>query len=197
MGLKPFRARMIQKLGQRQGVALALHLIIDGYNLMGAARGGVLDPGGDLELARRTLLRQLRNLRLRKPLKITVVFDGVGAQLNCESWAGIKVAFAGGRGRADEAIIKMVRGNSQGVVVATSDRALGEACRRMGAAVLSSRELWGRLEGSLGSGEAGFGAPEEDCWEEDAPDRRGPRKKGPSRKPSRKDRRQARRLSKL
>lgn len=176
---------------------MALHLIIDGYNLMGAARGAHLDPPTDLELARETLLKHIRNLRLQKPARITVVFDSTGAKTTWESWAGMRVAFAGGGGRADEAIIRMVRENSQGVVVVTSDRALAEACRRMGAAVMSSQELWGRMERALGCRKAAHEPPEEDSWEEESRGGWGSKKKGPARRLSRKDRRQARRLRKL
>lgn len=176
---------------------MALHLIIDGYNLMGAAKGRLLDPATDLELSRETLLKRIRALRLQKPARITVVFDSTGPSTTWESWAGMKVAFAGGGGRADEAIIRMVRENPQGAIVATSDRALAEACRRMGAAVLSSGELWARLERSPGCRQAGRYMPEKDYWEQEAQGPRGSRKKGPSRRPSRKDRSQARRLRKL
>lgn len=176
---------------------MALHLIIDGYNLMGAARGVHLDPSTDLELARETLLKHIRNLRLQKPVRITVVFDSTGAKTTWESWAGMRVVFAGGGGRADEAIIRMVRENSQGVVVATSDRALAEACRRMGAAVMSSQELWGRMHRALGYIKAGLEPPDEDCWEEESRGGWGSKKKGPARRLSRKERSQARRLRKL
>jgi predicted RNA-binding protein with PIN domain len=176
---------------------LALHLIIDGYNLMGAARGGGLNPGVDLEFSREALLKRLHTFRIRKPLRITVVFDGKEAKTTWESRAGIRVAFAGGRGRADEAIAGMVRGNPQGVVVATSDRALAENCRRMGAAVISSQELWGRLERALGYREAGLELPKEDSWEEESLGGWGSKKKGPARRLSRKERRQARKLRKL
>lgn len=176
---------------------MALHLIVDGYNLMGAAPGELLDAGGDLEHSREELLRRLRSLCLRKHLKITVVFDSMGTQTALESRAGIRVAFAGGRGRADEAIIKMVRANPQAMVVATSDRAVAEACRKMGAAVITSQELWSRMESLSRSGQAGFGPPKEDYLEEEAPGRGGFPKKGPARRPSRKERREARRLRKL
>lgn len=192
---------MAKQVGQRKrrgGAPLAIHLIIDGYNLMGTALGGTLDPRVDLESSRETLLRRLRTLRIQRPLRITVVFDGMGRQTTWESWAGIRVAFAGHRGGADEAIIKMVRENAQGVVVDTSDRVLAEDCRRMGAAVMNSTELWGRLESSLGSKMAGFGPPqEEDSLEQEVQALGGSKKKGPARRLSKKARSQARRLRKL
>jgi len=51
---------------------MATHLIIDGYNLLGA-RGQV---GPDVESASEFLLRDLSYYRQRKGHLITVVFDG-------------------------------------------------------------------------------------------------------------------------
>ena len=173
---------------------MAVHLIVDGYNLMGVAWGGRLEPGADLELSRKRLLEQLRGFRAGRPLRVTVVFDGPGPGTAQESWWGLKVVFAGGQGRADGAIVRMVRCNPQGVVVATSDRALAESCRRMGAAVLSSQELMARLL-------AGNGAAQEGSWpekeEQEAPGHTRAGKRGPSQRLSRKDRREMRRLRKL
>ncbi len=176
---------------------MALHLIIDGYNLMGAAFGGTLDPGEDLELSREALLKRLRRLCGSRPLRLTVVFDGMGSGTAWESRPGVRVAFAGGKGRADAAILRMARDNPQGVVVVTSDRALAENCRRTGAAVLSSAELWARLERAPRSGQPDPWMAEKDSWEDQSQGREPHRKKGPSRRASRKDRREARRLRKL
>src|SRR5205823_7052169 len=55
---------------------MALHLIIDGYNLLGA-RGQVgRAPGRDAESGRERLVRELAAYMQRKPHPITVVFDG-------------------------------------------------------------------------------------------------------------------------
>ncbi len=171
-------------------------MIIDGYNLMGVAGGGALDPAGDLETSRELLLRRLRALKLMRSLRVTVVFDAAGSRLDQESRSGLKVVFAGGKGRADAAILGMVRANPQGVVVATSDRALGESCRQAGAAVLSSKELWSRLKSWESVGFDGM-AKAKDDWDKEHPLKGSSKKKGPSRRPSKKERSQARRLRKV
>ena len=55
---------------------MALHLIVDGYNLL--AQTGRVGAGANLnsEAAREALLRDLAAYRQRKSHPITVVFDG-------------------------------------------------------------------------------------------------------------------------
>lgn len=172
---------------------MAIHLIVDGYNLMGASRGGRLDPMEDLERSRERLLDELLRFRARRPIKITVVFDGLGEGRASGFWRGIRVVFAGGEGRADGAIAHMARSNPQGAVVATSDRALADMCRRLGATVLSSQELRLRL---LGAG-ALQGSLQWDEEEDEEITERQMRKKGPSRRLSKRERRDRQRLRKL
>src|SRR3989449_7770748 len=51
---------------------MPIHLIIDGYNLLGV-RGGLR---GDVEARREQLIRDLAGYRQRKGHPVTVVFDG-------------------------------------------------------------------------------------------------------------------------
>ncbi len=51
---------------------MPIHLIIDGYNLLGV-RGGLR---GDVEAKREALIRDLAGYRQRKGHPVTVVFDG-------------------------------------------------------------------------------------------------------------------------
>src|SRR5437899_11691521 len=85
---------------------MALHLIIDGYNLLGA-RGQVgRAPGRDAESGRERLVRELAAYRQRKPHPITVVFDGwqegFGAE-HREHRSGIEGVYSLRGGRDDQA----------------------------------------------------------------------------------------------
>src|SRR2546426_7524841 len=51
---------------------MPIHLIIDGYNLLGV-RGGLR---GDVEARREQLIRDLAGYRQRKGHPVTVIFDG-------------------------------------------------------------------------------------------------------------------------
>src|SRR5437867_57771 len=85
---------------------MATHLIIDGYNLLGA-RGQV---GPDVESAREFLLRDLSAYRQRKGHLITVVFDGwqqaIGAERR-EHRMGVEVVYSKRGERADQVIQRL------------------------------------------------------------------------------------------
>lgn len=174
---------------------MAIHLIVDGYNFMAARQGGKLVPHWDLELSRQRLLEEIRRVTLRRPIKITVVFDAPGEEKVRCCWKGMEVVFAGGREKADGAIARLVSRNPHGVVVATSDRALAESCRAMGATVMSSRELGLRIM-RLQATEPSPGWDEEE--DDEGKSRLGrTQKKGPARRLSKRERRDKRRLRKL
>jgi predicted RNA-binding protein with PIN domain len=124
------------------------HLIVDGYNLMGSSPQGGRATGPPPDREREELIEDLRRYKRVKGFRVTVVFDGVpdgrfGPQE--ETWKGIRVLFAGGAGKADGAIVRLVRSAPAGAVVVTSDRELATSCRQLGASVISSEEFGERL----------------------------------------------------
>src|SRR2546425_11157656 len=78
---------------------MPIHLIIDGYNLLGV-RGGLR---GDVEARREQLIRDLAGYRQRKGHPVTVVFDGwrAGHPVEHVEWReGIGVVYSRQGGQA-------------------------------------------------------------------------------------------------
>jgi predicted RNA-binding protein with PIN domain len=128
---------------------MPVHLIIDGYNLLGAGGRG----GADLwsEAARDELLRRLSGYRHRKGHAVTVVFDGWRTGNPAEQHghqAGIEVIYSRRGQRADEVIRRLATDYRQDCAVVSSDREVGNAARAVGAFVITAMEFWTRLTGA-------------------------------------------------
>lgn len=170
---------------------MALHLVIDGYNLIGAGRGQDL---GDIEAQRESLIDTLGVYRRLRRINITVVFDGTysgrltGSSVNR---GGVRVIFSRNGQEADEVIKGLVRDAGGGLTVATSDRSVASYAEGNGAVVLSSAEFRNLLDDALYEDLKGA-APEED----DDAEGFGI-KKGPSKKPPKNERRKRNRIKKL
>ncbi len=173
-------------------MALATHLIVDGYNLIGEKCGGRLPPFWELEGHRKSLLRTLGWFKKVRGLRVTVVFDGGGLGDSEELFWGVKVVYAGGKGKADGAIEALVRKAPHGAIVATSDGSVAKRCRDMGAATISSRELLRKIS----SIESPRGMEDED-EDEGFFSKRGTEKRGPAKRAPRRERRRRRRINKL
>lgn len=171
---------------------MALHLIVDGYNLIRQSPRLSLLDARDLEAGREALLESLADYRRRRPgHQITVVFDGWqsgGRQETRNQFRGVKVIFSRLGERADEVIKRLLAKERQRALVVSSDRELQECARRVGAAwveasYFEATVLWGDLAKA-----------DED---EDNPPRPGSRKKGPARRLSKRERQRLQRLKKL
>lgn len=121
-----------------------MHLIIDGYNLLGV-RGQV---GPNSESARERLLRELSTYRQRKGHPITVVFDGwqqgMGAERR-EHRIGIEVVYSRRGERADQVIQRLVEEFGRDCAVVSSDREVADFAKSRGAFVMGSSEFEARL----------------------------------------------------
>jgi predicted RNA-binding protein with PIN domain len=120
-------------------------LIVDGMNVIGSRPDGWWRDRG---AARRRLVAALA--RLGDDAEITVVFDGRPAAGDEDQAAvtGVHVRFApGGPNAADDVIVEMVSGLARpgDTVVVTSDRALVERVRQLGAKVESAQAFRSRL----------------------------------------------------
>jgi predicted RNA-binding protein with PIN domain len=126
----------------------AVSLIVDGMNVIGT------EPDGwwrDRAGARRRLVEALGPL-CGQGEQVTVVFDGRAAADEAVGAAttGVIVRFApGGPNAADDAIVDMVTTlpDRSDIVVVTSDRALVERVRQLGAKVEGAKAFRGRLGG--------------------------------------------------
>ena len=125
---------------------MAVPVVIDGYNLL-YARGEAPSAA-----SRERLVRDLVRWADRRGRRAILVFDAwaQGGRAEHEAARGpVTVCFTRHGERADEWIVRRVAARPETVVV-TSDRAVGQAARRRGAAVLDSGAFLERLEAALG-----------------------------------------------
>ena len=125
-------------------VGMALHVIIDGYNLIRqSGELSELDRQAP-EFGRSELIGRLAEYRRIKRHKITLVFDGSLRYFypDAESTEkGIGIRFSRHGQTADDLIMKMVRSEGERAVVVSSDReVIGFAASR-GATVVESGEF--------------------------------------------------------
>ncbi len=171
---------------------MAIHLIIDGYNLIRQSpRLSPLDAS-DLEAGREALLESLAAYRRSRPRhQVTVVFDGWQAgdlKETRDLFQGVRVIFSRRGERADEVIKRLLARERQRALVVSSDRELQECADRVGAAWVGA----GHFETAYLSGNS------EDLSDDvdDLP-RQGTKKKGPARRKSKRERQRQQRLKKL
>ena len=159
------------------------HVIIDGYNLLGA-RGWTNRSGkADLEAAREHLLRDLIGYRRRKGHPVTVVFDGWQQGSDSEHRehrAGVEVVYSRRGERADQVIQRMAEEFGRDCAVVSSDREVADFARSQGAFVIGALEFQARLNVAPDT-MAGPAVSRKDPVDDDPP-RRNPDKKGNPRK---------------
>ena len=125
-----------------------MHLIIDGYNLLGA-RGQVgSTTAREGERVRDELIRNLSRYRERKDYAITIVFDAwreQGGIEHHEYQAGVEVIFTRGGERADQVIQRMASQWGKECAVVSSDIEVMASARANGAFVMKSQEFQSKL----------------------------------------------------
>lgn len=168
---------------------MALHLIIDGYNLIRTTDLVRAEAEAGLAAGRDRLLSELAAYRRLRRHQITVVFDG-SSPLRTQSSLerGLKVVYTPAGRTADQQIIKLVELSRDQVVVVSSDAELGRAAEARGAEIIPSPEFRQRLALAVLAGS---------CGEADDQERPTKPGKGPSRRLPKRLRRRTRRLSKL
>lgn len=167
---------------------MALHIVIDGYNLIGSEKGLV----GKLEGKRNELIQRLQSYQERKGYDITVVFDGWrsgGAYEAEERAGGIRIIFSQQGEKADSVIQRLAGEMSSGCIVVTSDREVRRAVEASGAVAIYAGEFNAKLK-----------MIDRDMFDEqgEEPESVGGRgKKGNPRRPSKIERKRRERLRKL
>lgn len=129
-----------------------MHLVVDGMNVIGSRPDGWWR---DRSAARRQLVDQLVALaasedHMTSDDHVTVVFDGRPApgEVAGAPRSGLDVVFApGGPNAADRAIVRLAEdlARREDVVVVTSDTALAQDVRRLGASVEGAGAFRARL----------------------------------------------------
>ncbi|MBM4124510.1 MAG: NYN domain-containing protein [Nitrospira sp.] len=126
---------------------MATHLIVDGYNVLGA-RGQVGRAGSGDDSARERLLRELAAYRQRKGHPITVVFDGWQQGFDSERRehrGGIEVIYSRRGEKADQVIQRLAEEFGRDCAVVSSDREVADFAKARGAFVIGAAEFDVRL----------------------------------------------------
>lgn len=145
---------------------MAIHIIIDGYNLIGSDKG----LRGDLEGKRGKLILQLQRYKESRDYPITVVFDGWRSGWRHETeekTGGVTVIYSRLGEKADSVIQRLAREMGSGCVVVTSDREVRRSAEGSGAVAIYAGEFSAKLR-NLESAGAGFQGIRDQGLEEDA-----------------------------
>jgi predicted RNA-binding protein with PIN domain len=170
-----------------------IHLVIDGYNLLGT-RGGLR---GDVEAKRETLIRELTAYRQRKGYPLTVIFDGwrAGQPVQQGEWReGIEVIYSRQGEQADAVIKRLAAKYGSDCAVVSSDREVAGFARVQGSTIISSGEFETRLQDS---GARPIARKQVADREEEDILRRDPKKKGNPKKLPKSVRQKARQMKKF
>ena len=128
---------------------MALHIIIDGYNLI--RQSASLSPldEQDILLGREALMDKLAAYRKIKHHPITVVFDGQNSPALAQQrrrQKGISIRFSPKRTSADEVIKRMASREREKALVVSSDRDVIDYAASCGAATISAQEFEAKIE---------------------------------------------------
>lgn len=173
---------------------MALHIIIDGYNLIRQSRELAAIDRRDMQAGREALLDKLARYRKVKPYRVTVVFDGSyekGLYPRRDTYKGITVIYSSGADTADD-VIKSLAEKELRLLVVSSDKSVAAYCELHGAESISSPDFEMRMEMAIA-----FGADAPDMETDDTGWDGSTRKKGPSRREPKAKRRQQSVLKKL
>ncbi len=172
---------------------MALHLIIDGYNIIRQSPELLSQESQDLRWGREALLEKLAAYRRLKKHPITVVFDGglAGEYLGSrDRFQGMLIIYSRRGETADDVIKRLADQERERSLIISSDREIMVHAERVGAAVMSAEDFTFRLQ-------CAFGNDDFAETEEDQANSSGTKKKGPAHRDSKKLRRQRRRVKKI
>src|SRR5262247_3479213 len=178
--------------------SMALHLIVDGYNLL--AQTNRIGGGVNLhsEMAREAFLQDLAAYRQRKSHAITVVFDGWqhgwGTEQR-EHRLGLQIIFSRRGEKADQVIQRLAAEFGSACAVVSSDREIIDVAKAQGAFVMTAQEFIGKLQGSENFSPASL--HKELDTGEDLRSKRGSEKRGNPRKLSKALRQRNRQLKRF
>jgi predicted RNA-binding protein with PIN domain len=174
---------------------MALHILIDGYNLIRQSPALSAMEYISTEEGRDALLKLLVQYKKIKSHKITVVFDAAYGNSLAENkmrQRGITIIFSRKGELADDVIKRMVAKERERAIVVTSDQEIVDFALRHGAATIDSREFEAKL--TMASYAAVKGtevAEEESGWSKTT------KKKGPARRLPKQRRKSRQKIRKL
>lgn len=176
---------------------MAVHVVVDGYNLIRKSAELSAKEELSLEHGRQALIERLRQYKRIRGHRITVVFDGANKGVLAEEPAqqkGIRIIYSRQGETADAVIKRICRDKGEKVLVVTSDRELANYAEGCGSVAMGSEDFEAKVEMAL---YANFkGVEEEDEEGGWSPDK-GTSKKGPARKLSKKERKRRQKWKKV
>ena len=176
---------------------MAVHVVVDGYNLIRQSDGLSAQEALSLELGRDALLERLRQYKRVRGHRITVVFDAANKPLLGEERTqhkGIRIIYSGQGETADTVIKRICRNEGAKVLLVTSDRELAGYAEGCGSVATDSQDFEARMEMALYMDSKGV--EEEDVEGRWHPSM-GTRKKGPAKRLSKKERKRREKRRKL
>jgi predicted RNA-binding protein with PIN domain len=191
-----FKQRCIQHIVQvTYSLIMAIHIIIDGYNLIRQSRQLSEIDVQDLQMGREALIHMLVAYKRLKGHRITVVFDGIDAPCRHnlrDRIEGIEIKFSRSGESADAVIKRMVAGAREKALIVSSDREIISHSESHGATTVGSAEFEEKVKMAMAFESNGFDMKKDlDGW------RPTTKKKGPRKRLSRKERRAKTKIDKL
>ena len=176
---------------------MAVHVVIDGYNLIRQSDTLRSQEALALEMGREALLELLRRYKRVRGHRITVVFDAANKPLIAEEVTqhkGIRIIYSGQGDTADTVIKRICRNEGEKVLLVTSDRELASYAEACGSVATDSPDFEARMEMALFVDSKGVEDEEvEERWHPG----KGTSKKGPAKRASKKERRRRQKQRKL
>lgn len=175
---------------------MALHIIIDGYNLIRQSSSLSAIDQEDIQSGREALIRMLAAYKKIKGHQITVVFDAMYSNAisrQTESVQGIKVIFSRQGELADAVLKRLAEKERERALVVSSDHEILNVAESWGAATISSIEFEDRISMASYMDNKGLNSmeDEEGEWQPTT------KKVGPSRRRSKKERKQNMKIQKI
>ena len=164
---------------------MALHIIIDGYNLIRQSPELARMDRQDLQLGREALVDLLAAYKKIKRHAITVVFDGSDLPSlygSRDRAKGIAIRYSQGGESADDLIRKMARREKSKALVVSSDREVMSAAESAGATVMDSATFEGKIAMASYMDVKGDGDGNESGGWVPTTRKKGPRRRLPKRK---------------
>lgn len=174
---------------------MAIHIVIDGYNLIRQSHAFSDLDRQDLQMGREALVDALAAYKLVKPYAITVVFDGgdaPGGMPRRDRHKGIDLRYSNPGELADNVIKRMAASAKEKLLVVSSDLEVVQFAAARGATTISAPEFEERLMAA--QYEAFKGADDNSDLEGWQPTTK---KKGPARRLPKRQRKMRRKISKL
>jgi hypothetical protein len=174
---------------------MGTHIVIDGYNLIHQSRQFCEPDRQDLQSGREALVAALAAYKKVKRHRITVIFDGTAAPAGMprrDKQKGIVIRYSSHGELADTVIKRMAEKEREKLMVVTSDQEIVQYAEAMGCATIGALAFEDRLMmAQYMDLKGGDPASEGSGWQPTT------RKKGPSRRLSKRQRKNLKKIDKL